>query len=246
MSHFDPVIILVQPQMGENIGAAARAMLNFGLSELRLVNPRDGWPNERAVAMASRADSILENVKVFESTEGAIADLHHVYAATARPRDMIKPVVTPRQAATDIRQSSAREQRTGILFGKESRGLDSDDVSRADTILTVPLNPDFSSINLAQTVLLLAYEWYQVEDQTPGKYLQNEERPPTKEEYSYLFKRIEDELDAREYFDRFPQRKNIIMRNMRDMFQRANLVETDIKAFQGMIKGISRPKKQQD
>jgi tRNA/rRNA methyltransferase len=246
MSHFDPVVILVQPQMGENIGAAARAMLNFGLSELRLVNPRDGWPNERAVAMASRADSILENVMVFESTEDAIADLHHVYAATARPRDMIKPVVTPRQAATEIRQSSAHEQRTGILFGKESRGLDSDDVSRADTILTVPLNPEFSSINLAQTVLLLAYEWYQVEDKTPGKYLQNEERPPTKEEYSYLFKRIEDELDAREYFDRFPQRKKIIMRNMRDMFQRANLVETDIKAFQGMIKGISRPKKQQD
>ncbi len=238
-----PAIILVEPQMGENIGAAARAMLNFGLTDLRLVKPRDGWPNERAVAMASRADIVLERTRVFDSLEEAIADLQHVYATTARPRDMIKKVVTPKGAADELRGFTAADEACGILFGKESWGLSSDDVTLADTIITVPLNPDFSSINLAQAVLLVGYEWYQAADDTPTAVIRNEERLATKEELGHLFKRIESELDERGYFDPIQARKSAILKNMRNMFQRFNLMETDIRALQGIIKGLSQPKK---
>jgi len=238
-----PAIILVEPQMGENIGAAARAMLNFGLTDLRLVKPRDGWPNERAVAMASRADIVLEKARVFDSLQDAIADLHHVYATTARPRDMIKKVVTPKAAATELRGFTGAGENCGILFGKESWGLSSEDVTFADTIITVPLNPDFSSINLAQAVLLVGYEWYQDADETPAEVMKNEERLATKEELGYLFQRIENELDARGYFEPIQARKSAILKNMRNMFQRFNLMETDIRALQGIIKGLSQNKK---
>ncbi|WP_169569060.1 RNA methyltransferase [Sneathiella limimaris] len=240
-----PAIILVEPQMGENIGAAARAMLNFGLTDMRLVSPRDGWPNEKAVAMASRADEVLEKARVFETVQDAIADLQHVYATTARPRDMIKHVVTPKAAATEIRGHKLSGEGVGILFGKESWGLTSEDITYADTIITVPLNPDFSSINLAQAVLLVAYEWYQVADTTPEKRLINDERPATKEEMNFLFERIERELDARGYFDRMMNRKPVILKNMRNMFHRFGMLETDIKAMQGIIKGLSRHKKEE-
>ncbi|MEP3246092.1 MAG: RNA methyltransferase [Sneathiella sp.] len=238
-----PAIILVEPQMGENIGAAARAMLNFGLTDLRLVKPRDGWPNERAVAMASRADIVLDKTRVFDSVEEAIADLQKVYAATARPRDMIKKVVTPKAAATELRQAIGSDQPCGVLFGKESWGLSSDDVTLADTIITVPLNPDFSSINLAQAVLLVGYEWFLNADETPDSVIKNEERLATKEELGHVFKRIEDELDARGYFDNIMARKPVILKNMRNMFQRFNPMESDIRALQGIFKGMSMPKK---
>ncbi len=241
-----PAIILVDPQMGENIGAAARAMLNFGLTDLRLVNPRDGWPNERADAMAAGADDVVKNARVFATTEEAIEDLQHVYAATARPRDMIKHVATPKGAAMALRSFEAVEETCGILFGKESWGLSSDDVTLADTIITVPLNPDFSSINLAQAVLVVAYEWYLAADETPDVILRNEERPATKVELGHLFARIERELDARGYFDNMLARKPVILKNMRNMFQRFGLMESDIRAFQGIIKGISMKKREPD
>ncbi|MCR9213494.1 MAG: RNA methyltransferase [Proteobacteria bacterium] len=238
-----PVIILVEPQMGENIGAAARAMLNFGLIELRLVNPRDGWPNERAVAMASRADIVLEGTKVFETSAEAIADLQHVYATTARPRDVIKKLVTPKAAAIELKELAAKEIKTGILFGKESVGLSRDDVTLADTIITVPLNPDFSSINLAQAVLLVGYEWFQTDATAPASVMLNEERPATKEELGHLFARIERELDNRGYFEPILNRKPVILKNMRNMFQRLSLMESDVRAFQGIVKGLSmKPK----
>ncbi|MEH6525001.1 MAG: RNA methyltransferase [Sneathiella sp.] len=234
-----PIIILVEPQMGENIGAAARAMLNFGLTELRLVNPRDGWPNERAVAMASRADRVLETTKIFKTTADAVADLHYVYATTARQRDVIKKVSTPNGAAADLRKQAQSGKATGILFGKESVGLSADDVTLADSLISVPLNPEFSSINLAQAVLLVGYEWFQTADETPAHQMLNEERPATKEELSYLFARIERELDARGFFDPIINRKPVILRNMRTMFQRLGLMESDVRAFQGGVKGLS-------
>ncbi|WP_415237637.1 RNA methyltransferase [Sneathiella sp.] len=241
-----PAIILVEPQMGENIGAAARAMLNFGLTDLRLVDPRDGWPNDRAIPLASGADVVLEKARVFDTLNEAIADLQHVYATTARPRDMIKRVVTPNGAGGEMRSSIDKGEACGILFGKESWGLSSDDITYADTIITVPLNPDFSSINLAQAVLLVGYEWYQQADDTPQSVIKNEERLATKKELVHLFTRIENELDARGYFDSIMNRRPVILANMRNMFHRFNLMETDIKAMQGIIKGISRPRKKDD
>ncbi|MBE7637137.1 RNA methyltransferase [Sneathiella sp. P13V-1] len=239
-----PAVILVEPQMGENIGAAARAMLNFGLTDMRIVNPRDGWPNERAVALASRADMVLENARVFDTVAEATEDLTHVYATTARPRDMIKHVATPAGAAKAMREMTAKEERAGILFGKESFGLSSDDISYADTIITVPLNPDFSSINLAQAVLLVAYEWFQAEDETLDLVLRNEERPANKKEMVALFDRIESALDARDYFEPIQDRRPVILKNMRNMFQRFGLMESDIRAFHGIIKGLTADKKE--
>ena len=238
-----PAIILVEPQMGENIGAAAWAMLNFGLTDLRIVSPRDGWPNERAEAMAAGAANVIKNAQVFNSLSEAVADLQHVYATTARPRDMIKPVATPQAAAIELRQFSGLGESCGILFGKESSGLSGDDVTFADTIITVPLNPDYTSINLGQAVLLVAYEWFQHADQTPEKITPNAERAATKQELLALFNRIETGLDARGYFDPIKNRRPVILRNMRNMFQRFGMMESDIKGMQGIIKGLSLPKK---
>jgi tRNA/rRNA methyltransferase len=153
----NPVIVLVRPQLGENIGKAARAMLNFGLTEMRLVAPRDGWPNPSAGPAASGADVVLGRAQVFETVADAVADCTHVYATTVRKRGITKPVVTPEQAAREIR--SAGEERSAILFGPERSGLETDDVTLARTILTVPINPEFGSLNLAQAVILVAYEW---------------------------------------------------------------------------------------
>jgi tRNA/rRNA methyltransferase len=154
-----PEIILVHPQIGENIGTTARAMLNCGLKNLRLVRPREAWPNEKAVASSSGATEVLDRVKLFDTTAEAVADLSRVYATTARPRDMVKPVLSPRAAADAIRDCEENGVPVGILFGAERSGLDNDDVALADAIIEVPMNPDFSSLNLAQAVLICAYEW---------------------------------------------------------------------------------------
>jgi tRNA/rRNA methyltransferase len=152
----NPVIVLVRPQLGENIGKAARAMLNFGLTEMRLVAPRDGWPNPSAGPAASGADIVLEQAQVFDSVADAVADCGQVYATTVRKRGVTKPVVTPEEAAREIRSAPGR---SAILFGPERSGLDTDDVALARTIITVPINPEFGSLNLAQAVILVAYEW---------------------------------------------------------------------------------------
>ena len=151
-----PVIVLVRPQLGENIGKAARAMLNFGLLEMRLVTPRDGWPNPSAGPAASGADMVLDKAVVFDSVAEAVADCTHVYATTVRKRGVTKPVVTPERAAADIHAAPGR---AAILFGPERSGLATDDVALARTIITVPINPEFGSLNLAQAVILIAYEW---------------------------------------------------------------------------------------
>ena len=155
-----PVIILTRPQMGENIGAAARAMLNFGLTDLRLVAPRDGWPNPRAVAMASgAAGQVLDRARVFPTLAEAMADIDYAYATTARGRELTKPVLTPATAMADGRARTGQGARIAVIFGPERAGLENDDVARANAIITVPVNPDFPSLNLAQAVLLTGYEW---------------------------------------------------------------------------------------
>ncbi|MDO8884944.1 RNA methyltransferase, partial [Pseudotabrizicola sp.] len=155
----EPAFILVRPQMGENIGAAARAMLNFGLTRMRIVAPRDGWPNPRAVAMASGAGRLLDQAGLFPDVAAAIGDCDFVFATTARPRELVKPIVTPERAMEMARAMAAEGRRVGILFGPERAGLENDDVALANAIVTVPVNPDFPSLNLGQCALLLGYEW---------------------------------------------------------------------------------------
>ena len=178
-----PAIILVRPQLSENIGTAARAMLNNGLTDLRLVAPKPDWLSERAIAAASGADQVVLGAKVFDSTEAAVADLQRVWATTARNRFMVKPVDTPKTAAAAMRAIAAQGCRFGVLFGPERTGLHNDDVALADTVVTVPLNPDYSSLNLAQCVLLVAYEWYQAADpELPERHMTKGAQPPASKE----------------------------------------------------------------
>ncbi|MGH6854932.1 MAG: RNA methyltransferase, partial [Aestuariivirga sp.] len=164
-----PVVVLVNPQLGENIGTAARAMANFGLHELRIVDPRDGWPNEKALTTSSGAGWIIEGARVFDDTASAITDINFVYATTARPRGMIKEVITPEQAGFDMRARIGRGERLALLFGRERWGLNNDEISLADVIVTAPVNPAFASINIAQAVLLMGYEWYKGQALTLGQ-----------------------------------------------------------------------------
>src|ERR671910_742984 len=183
-----PAIILIEPQLGENIGTCARAMLNCGLTDLRLVRPRDGWPSGSAKAAASGADIVLDNARLCDTTEEAIADLSHVFATTARNRGMIKRIMTPREAAVEMRSQSSAGLSTGVLFGPERTGLFNDDLALADTSLTVPLNPSFTSLNRARAVLLIGYECYQTGAVPPGGYLHpGATRPARKEELVNFF-----------------------------------------------------------
>lgn len=233
-----PAIILVAPQMGENIGAAARAMMNCGLRDLRLVNPRDGWPNERATANAVGALEKMPPVKVFENTKDAIADCHFVLATTARPRDMTKQVFTAKSAATETHNRAAEGQKTAILFGAERAGLDNDDVALSHGIITVPLNPEFTSLNLGQGVLLVTYEWFQTQDETAAIQAHaSEDMIATGEELNGMLDRLETELENRHFF-RTEGHKPIMKRNIRNMLSRAELTEQEVRTMQGMISAL--------
>ena len=187
-----PAIILVEPQLGQNIGTAARAMLNCGLDDLRLVRPRDGWPSDKAINAASGADLVLHKARLYPDVGAAIADLSHVYASTARDRYMVKRELTPRRAAEEMHGFIAAEEPCGILFGPERTGLTSDQTSLAETIITVPLNPAFSSLNLAQAVLLLGYEWFKTADETPAEALHvGHSRPATQAEFERFFDHLD-------------------------------------------------------
>lgn len=236
-----PAIILVQPQLGENIGMAARAMLNNALGDMRLVAPVHGWPNEFAVKPASGAEIVLDGVKVFDTTAAAIADLSHVYATTARDRDLTKPVLTPRAAAVEMREICAAGGRPGVLFGREAWGLDNDDVTLADSIISVPMNPTFASINLAQAVLLVGYEWYQAGDNTPGADVRMSKgtRPADKQELIGMFEHLEKELDDCGFL-RPPEKRPNMVRTIRNMFQRAQMTEQEVRTFRGIISGLIR------
>jgi tRNA/rRNA methyltransferase len=245
-----PAIILVEPQLGENIGTTSRAMANFALSDLRLVKPRDGWPNEHARKAASGADWILEAARVFETAAEAIADLTHVYATTARPRGMVKPVITPGQAGDDMRLRLARGERVGVLFGKEKFGLRNDEVALANEIVMAPVDPSFASLNIAQAVLLVGYEWFKGQATSLGQQTPQESaiagphtptagsRPANKEELEGLFQHLKDELlDCG--FLRPPEKVPSMMRNIRNMFLRADLTEQEVRTLRGMVSGLT-------
>jgi len=269
-----PVVILVDPQLGQNIGMVARAMLNCGLEELRLVRPRDGWPNSAAESAASGAGVVLEQTRLFDTTAEAVADLTRVYAATARPRGMITPVVTPRQAAAELRavqaegtgaedtgaqetgaeetgaeETGAGRTRAGVMFGPERSGLVNDDIALADTVLSVPLNPAFASLNLAQAVFVVGYEWLiagsEADSGAPGRELSlAATRPATKAELIGLFERLEAALDARGFL--YPAEKRPTMvRNLRNLFQRAQLTEQEVRTLHGIV-SLLRPETDRD
>jgi tRNA/rRNA methyltransferase len=234
-----PVTILVEPQMGENIGAAARAMWNFGLRGLRIVNPRDGWPNPAAVAMASGAGGLLDEARVFASTAEAVADLHTVYATTARPREMAKAVMTPERAMAHARELVAAGKRVGILYGRERTGLENDDVVRANAIVTVPVNPAFASLNLAQCVLLMSYEWRRQLDETPAEVqASGKSEPALSGDVDRMLGHLEEELEAAHFF--FPEHKKPSMvANLRNLFRRAPLTDQDVRTLWGVIRALA-------
>jgi tRNA/rRNA methyltransferase len=245
-----PAIILVEPQLGENIGAVARAMLNCGLTDLRLVKPRDGWPSEKARAASSGADTVIDGAQLYDTVEAATAELRHLYATTARLRDMIKPVLVPRAAIARIAPQIAAGEAAGILFGPERSGLTNDHVALADTVITFPLNPAFSSLNLAQAVLLLGWEWCQLTGAAEGMPVPPPEsspvqsRPPqsppaTREALFNLFAHLEDELD-RSGFLFPPEKRPSMVRNLRNMLHRAQLSDQDVRTLHGVITCLAR------
>ena len=234
-----PAIILVRPQMGENIGAAARAMWNFGLDRLRIVAPRDGWPNPKAVAMASGAGRLLDEAAVCADIAAAIEDCTHIYATTARPRDLTKRVLVPEAAVSEMIARAGAGERIGVLFGPERAGLENSDVALANTIISVPTNPGFSSLNLAQCVLLVAYEWGRraVDGDAPSDRSSTE--LATQLEIARLAEHYEQRLDQTGFF--FPPEKADHMRlNMRNLWSRMPLERADVQMFHGILRAICR------
>ena len=237
-----PIFILVEPQMPENIGGAARAMWNFGLERLRLVAPREGWPNPKAVAMASGAGRLLDHARHFETTAEAVADLTHLYATTARPRGMTKRVIAPEEAAAEMRERIAAGERVGVLFGRERTGLETADIVRANTIVTVPVNPDFPSLNLAQCVLLLGYEWRK-QGGEPTRAVAPDTSAASHEKVVGMLSHLVEELDSVRFF--FPEAKReTMLANLRSLFHRAPLTDQDVRTLRGVIRALaSKPRR---
>ena len=242
-----PVIVLVESQLGENIGTAARAMLNCGVTELRLVNPRDGWPNGKAVAASSGASHVIDNVKVYNTTAEAVEDMEFVLATTARHRDMIKTVYNLKGATKEIHKRNANDktrQKCAILFGPERSGLTNEDVALANGLLNIPLNPGFSSLNLAQAVLLICYSWVStLEDKAEieQELHTGDTQPASQKQINHLLKHLEDELDAKEFF-KTPKMKPTTMRNITSMFVRMEMTEQETQTFHGIISALSGKK----
>ena len=231
-----PVIVLVRPQLGQNIGKAARAMLNFGLTEMRLVAPRDGWPNPDAGPAASGADEVLAKAQLFETVQEAIADCSLVYASTVRRRDLVMPVVTPEAMAKEI---AASPERTAILFGPERSGLETEDVALATAVVTVPINPEFGSLNLAQAVILLAYEWSKRSELSvpTSKEL---ELPAPHGELQGLVAQLEEALEAKGYYHP-PERTQATKNTLRTIFTKARWSSREVKAVRGVIRALAEP-----
>jgi TrmH family RNA methyltransferase len=239
-----PVVILVRPQLADNIGAVARAMANGGLFHLRLVAPRDGWPQDRAWRNASGADRILEAATLHATVADSVADLHHVFATCPRPRHIIKPVLTARGAAAELRQICARELRAGLLFGPERAGLDNDDMAQADALIRYPLNPAFMSLNLAQAVMIMAYEWWSAEDQTlPRALMTNETSVATKAELENFLGHLVRQLDACGFLRNLPKRPGMV-RNLRHLFQRGEVTEQELRTLHGVVTELALGRRQ--
>ncbi|WP_100693270.1 RNA methyltransferase [Bartonella sp. 1-1C] len=234
-----PIIVLVEPQLSENIGMVARAMANFGLSKLRLVKPREIFPNEKARATASKADHIINDTLIFDTLCDAIADLNYVYATTARERCGFKTVKSAVEAANILRCYENIGHKTGILFGRERWGLENNEISLADEIITFPVNPAFASLNIAQAVLLIAYEWMKsgLEDSNDTAFRAVELKPADKATLHGFLSQLEDALDVRGYF-RPQERKEVMVTNIRSVFTRANFSESEIQLLRGVISSL--------
>ena len=235
-----PAFVLVRPQMGENIGAAARAMWNFGLDRMRVVGPRDGWPNPRAVALASGAGRLLDEAMLTDTLEPALADATYVFATTARGRGLTKPIFSPEEAMAQARKIIDAGGKVAVLFGPERAGLENDDVSRANAIITVPVNPEFFSLNLAQCVLLMAYEWRRTSTPAAPMVLEMAgTEPATNEELEHLARHYEERMDEAGFF--WPEDKAANMKlNLRNMWSRLPLTRSDVQVFHGMMRQIVR------
>jgi tRNA/rRNA methyltransferase len=249
----DPTLLLVRPQLADNIGMVARAMANFGLDDLRLIDPRDGWPNEKARAAASGANYIIDSTQAFRNLGEAIADLNYVCATTARQRDLAKPVLTPEQAVVEISNRLAKGERCGIVFGPERAGLETDEIAVADAVVMVPVNPRFASLNLAQAVLLVSYEWLKLTKQgtlgrvttyetalEPGLRLRGSP-PASKEELLGFFGHLERELERLGFFNP-PHKRQTVMRNIQSMFGRMGATSQEVRTLRGIVATLSMGK----
>jgi tRNA/rRNA methyltransferase len=248
-----PAVILVEPQLADNIGMTARAMANFGLEELRLVAPRDGWPNERARFAASGATFIVEDAVAFPTFNDALADLHWVCATTARQRDLAKPVLTPEQAVAEMRRRIAEGQRVAIVFGRERNGLETSEVARCDAIVMAPVSSTFASLNLAQAVLLVAYEWMKTDPTASLGRVTTYETPrvagrqdrgfalANKAQLIGLFEQLEDELDHSGFFVP-PEKRPTMVQNLRSMLSRLDASEQEVRTLRGIVKALAHGK----
>ena len=230
-----PVVILVEPQLGENIGAVARAMHNFGLSELRLVKPRDGWPNPAAQAMAAGGESIIHQAVITDNTQAALKGLQRVYATTARPRDMVKPAMNAREAMAEIRGFEAKGERVGLMFGPERSGLANEDITLADVIISIPTAPENPSLNLAQAMVIVGYEWLIADNDKVLPGAAEAEPPASKEELLGFFSQLEEALDAGNFW-KVAEKKPQMWINIRNMFSRQSLNAQEVRTLRGMIR----------
>ena len=238
-----PVIVLVEPQLGENIGAAARVMANFGLSRLRLVKPRDGWPSLQARRSASGADRILDETTLYVTLEAAIADCTVVLATTARAHDQAKPVVGPEQAAGFLAPHVAAGENVAVLFGRERYGLENDEVALADRIVTFPINPAFASLNLAQAVALVAYEWFKLVSAGALPFVMPQKSEPAgKQQLQAFFANLERQLDLIEYFRPLDKRATMLV-NLRNIFARMQPTRQDIQTLHGIVVALTEGRK---
>ncbi len=240
-----PAIILCEPQLGENIGTAARAMANFGLWDLRLVNPREGWPNDKAKSAAAKADHVIERAKIFDNVQDAIGDLNLVLATTARKRDMFKNVIGPDEAALKLVEVIKGGARGGILFGRERWGLNNQEIALSDIIVTLPADPAFASLNIAQAVLILAYEWRKISKiDKPLPFEGNLGVPSKKSDYLAMFEHLEGALERANFFMVKEKRPSMVT-NIRNMLNRANFNEQELRTFRGIISALERGKKKE-
>jgi tRNA/rRNA methyltransferase len=234
-----PVVILSTPQLAENIGAVARVMANFGLSDLRLVAPRDGWPQERAWASASGADWPLNDARVYATVADAIADLRLVYATTARPRELQLPILTPRVAAAELSRARAEGLATGLLFGGERAGLETADIALCQAVVTLPIDPRFHSLNLAQAVAITAYEWRMtVQDGAPPRF-RPAPLPAERAAIMGLFEHLEAELEDAGFFHP-PEKKPSMVQNLRSALGRAQFSDQEVRTFRGVVTALAK------
>ncbi|QCE33621.1 RNA methyltransferase [Acetobacteraceae bacterium] len=242
LSENDPVIILVRPQMAENIGTTARAMANGGLFHLRLVSPRDGWPQVKAWSSSSGAYRILEAATVYDSVQAATADLHRVFATCPRPREATINLMGPQAAGKTLRHLAGQGKKTGILFGCERAGLDRDELTCADTLVRYPLNPDFMSLNLAQAVLIMAYEWWNAGSENLAPTLQAPHSPPAKKgEIENFLTRLVERLDDSPFL-RNENKRDGMIRNIRQYFQRGSITEQELRTLHGVVAALGEEK----